>query len=212
MQRTWLETPIARPILRSIGKAFLGLQKWRIEGTIDDLDKGVMIAAPHTSNWDFVFTMALFFAKESPVRWMGKKEMFPFPFRGFMRWLGGIPVDRENAFNTAREAVAMIRENEKIIILVPPEGTRTKVKEWKLGFYLIAKRANVPIIMGYLDFKRKLGGYGPRLVPSDDRKADLAELQAFYNTITGKCPEKTSPVVALPNENVPAVKSEDADS
>lgn len=200
MQRTWTETPIARPLLCWLGKAFLGLQGWKIEGAIDDLDKGVMIAAPHTSNWDFVYTMALFFAEESTVRWMGKKEMFRFPFGGFMRWLGGIPVDRDNAFHIAREAVAAIRDNEKMIILVPPEGTRTKVKQWKLGFYLIAKRANVPIIMGYLDFKRKLGGYGPLLLPSDDSKADLAELQAFYNTITGKCPEKTSPVVAITGE------------
>ena len=195
-QRIWLDTPIAKPALRWLGKAFLRLQKWRYEGTIDDLDKAVMIAAPHTSNWDFIFTMAVFFAKESPVRWMGKKEMFTFPFAGFMRWLGGIPVDRENAFHVAREAVAIIRENDRMIILVPPEGTRSKVKEWKLGFYLIAKRANVPIVMGYLDFRRKLGGFGPRLVPSGDTKADLVELQAFYSTITGKHPEKTSPVVA----------------
>lgn len=200
MQRIWLDTPLVSPLLREMGKAFLALQGWRIEGTIDDLNKGVMIAAPHTSNWDFVYTMAMFFSQESRIRWMGKKEMFRFPFGGFMRWLGGIPVDRANAFHVARDAVAALRENDHMIILVPPEGTRTKVKEWKLGFYLIAKRANVPIVMGYLDFKRRLGGYGPQLVPSGDNKSDLAELQAFYNTITGKRPEKTSPVVALKDD------------
>lgn len=112
--------------------------------------------------------------------WMGKQSLFPFPFSGFMKWLGGIPIDRTKSHNVVNEIVILFRNNEKFVVLVPPEGTRSKVENWKTGFYHIANNANVPILMGYVDASKKEAGFADFFNPSGALKKDMAEIRAFY--------------------------------
>lgn len=201
MQRTVVDTPVLRLILPLIGSAWLALFRWRAEGQPPDVPKYILIAAPHTSNWDFFFTLAIAFKTRAKVFWMGKDSLFPRPFAGFMRWLGGISVDRKRGHNVAKQVIHAFRDNEKLCILIPPEGTRSKVTVWKKGFYHIAKGAGVPICCGFLDFKRRRGGYGPLVTPSDDMNADMRIIRDFYSDITGRHPERTGKITLVEDED-----------
>lgn len=192
MQNTVFDTPVVRTLLRWVSLAYLRIFGWRYEGQLPDVPKYVMIAAPHTSNWDFPITMFLAFAFNMKVYWMGKASLFKRPFGPVMRWLGGIPIDRSKANNVVENTIAVFNEHEKLVIVVPPEGTRNKVSYWKTGFYRIACGANVPIVLGYIDFRRKAGGIGPVVIPTGDIEADMYAIYSFYAGITGKYPEKSS--------------------
>jgi 1-acyl-sn-glycerol-3-phosphate acyltransferase len=169
-----------------IGRAFLKAMGWRVEGEIPDIKKYVIIAAPHTTNWDFPITLAVAFVLKIKIYWMGKAAMFRWPFRGMLRWLGGIPIDRSQSNNVVEQSIQAFRKLEKLIMLVPPEGTRKKVSYWKTGFYRIAQGANVPIVLGFLDYRRKTGGIGPIFYPTGNIEDDMLRIQTFYSTITGK--------------------------
>lgn len=192
MQYTVFDTPVIRTFLRLFSLAYLKIFGWRYEGQLPDFPKYVMIAAPHTSNWDFPITMFLAFALKTKVYWMGKASLFKRPFGSVMRWLGGIPIDRSKTNNVVENTIAVFNEHENLVIVVPPEGTRNKVSYWKTGFYRIACGANVPIVLGFIDFKRKAGGIGPVVIPTGDIEADMYAIYSFYSGITGKYPEKSS--------------------
>ncbi|MDD5171168.1 MAG: hypothetical protein PHN75_20295, partial [Syntrophales bacterium] len=115
-----------------------------------------------------------------------KAAMFRWPFAATLRWLGGIPIDRSQSHNVVEQSIQAFQKLEKLIMVVPPEGTRKKVSYWKTGFYHIAKGANVPIVLGFLDYKRKAGGIGPTFYPTGRLEEDLQRIQAFYATVTGK--------------------------
>ncbi len=168
------------------GLIFLKMFGWRVEGALPDIEKFVIIAAPHTSNWDFPFTLALTFALRMKIYWMGKIALFRWPFGGICRWLGGIPIDRSRSHNMVEQAIQAFEEREKLIMVIPPEGTRKKVSHWKTGFYHIAQGANVPIVLGFLDYRRKVGGIGPAFYPTGRIEDDIREIKMFYATITGK--------------------------
>jgi len=148
-----------------------------------------MIAAPHTTNWDLPITLALTFVFRIKVYWMGKDTIFRWPFGTLMKWLGGIPVDRSKTHNIVEQSVSAFQKNDHLVMIVPPEGTRKKVRYWKTGFYHIAHGAGVPIVLGYLDYARKTGGIGPVVWPSGDIDADMKIIQTFYAGITGKYPD-----------------------
>ena len=169
-----------------LGLLFLKTMGWRVEGKIPNIKKFVIIAAPHTSNWDFPITLAVAFALRMKIYWMGKAAMFRWPFAATLRWLGGIPIDRSQSHNVVEQSIQAFQKLERLIMVVPPEGTRKKVSYWKTGFYHIAKGANVPIVLGFLDYKRKAGGIGPTFYPTGRLEEDLQKIQAFYATITGK--------------------------
>ncbi len=116
---------------------------------------------------------------------MGKNTLFPFPLGWFMKWLGGTPIDRSKSHNVVVDTVRQYRENKDLIVLVPPEGTRKKVAKWKTGFYHIAKNANVPILMGYVDAEKKEAGIADYFYPSGSLEADMKEIQSFYSTKKG---------------------------
>ena len=168
----------------------LALFGWRAEGDLDDTPRCVMIAAPHTTNWDFVFMLAIAFALRIHIAWMGKDTLFKGPLGGFMRWTGGISIDRSKRGDVVGEMVARLKAADALILTVPAEGTRRKTRYWKSGFYHIARGAQVPIVLGYLDYARKAGGIGPRVMPTDDLEADVAKIRAFYANIPGKYPEQ----------------------
>jgi len=169
-----------------LGLMFLKLMGWRVEGEIPDIKKFVIIAAPHTSNWDFPITLAVCFAMKMKIYWMGKAAMFRWPFAAALRWLGGIPIDRSKSHNVVEQSIQAFHKLEKLIMVVPPEGTRKKVSYWKTGFYHIAQGANVPIVLGFLDYRRKVGGIGPTFHPTGHIEKDIQTIRNFYAAITGK--------------------------
>lgn len=191
MHTTVFDTPIVRSVLYGISVAYLKIFGWRREGELPRLDRYVMIAAPHTTNWDMPITLFLAFAYRVKVYWMGKDTLFHRPFGGIMRWLGGIPIDRTKKNNVVEQAIAAFTEHDRLIMVIPPEGTRKHVTYWKTGFYHIAHGAKVSIVLGFLDFRRKIGGIGPVIQPSGDIEADMHAIQSFYATITGKYPDQT---------------------
>ncbi len=182
MHRTIFTTPIVNTLFRSLSVAFLKITGWKIEGSLPpEAAKCVLIAAPHTSNWDLPYTLMVAFALRLNVRWMGKQSIFKPPFSGVMQWLGGIAVNREQSTNlVAASSQAITQADGPLQLVVPPEGTRSKVTYWKTGFYYIALGAKVPIVMAYLDFKNKRTGLGPMLYPSGDIDKDMLEIKAFY--------------------------------
>ena len=177
-----------------MGLIFLKMLGWRVEGEIPDIKKFVIIAAPHTSNLDFPISLAVAFALKVKVYWMGKAAMFRWPFGAACRWLGGIPIDRSQSHNMVEQCVRAFRDRDKLIMLIPPEGTRKKVRYWKTGFYHIARQAGVPIVPSFLDFGSKRGGFGPALVTSGDVHADMQYFREFYSGMQGKFPDQFGPV------------------
>lgn len=188
MHRTIFTTPVINTLLRGFSVAFLKLTGWKIEGTLaPDAQKSVFIAAPHTSNWDLPYTLMVAFALRLNPYWMGKHSIFKAPFGGVMRWLGGIPVNREQSNNLVAASADAIRAADgPLQLIVPPEGTRSKTRYWKTGFYYIALGAQVPIVMAYMDYSTKRSGLGPLFKPTGDVQADMAAIKGFYAPFKGK--------------------------
>lgn len=177
-----------------LGRTLLRLAGWRIVGERPAMPKYVLITAPHTSNWDFPFLMLYGMALGIRTRWVGKHTLFRAPFGGLMRVLGGIPVRRDAAHQMVDQLVERFRESPALVLVMPPEGSRSRMPHWKSGFYFVARGAGVPIVMSFLDFSRREGGIGPMLQPGGDVAADMARLRAFYADKRGLYPEKESPV------------------
>ena len=188
MQRTIFNTPGVNSLLRLLSMGFLKLAGWKIDGRLpENCHKSVLIAAPHTSNWDLPYTLMVAFVLRIEIHWMGKAQIFRAPFGGLMRWLGGIPVTREKASNLVAASVAALQASAgPLHLVVPPEGTRGKTSYWKTGFYYIAVGAQVPIVMAYMDYERKISGLGPVFLPTGNVEVDMAAIKAFYAPFKGK--------------------------
>jgi 1-acyl-sn-glycerol-3-phosphate acyltransferase len=188
LPRTIFITPVVNTLLRAFSVGFLKLTGWRVEGALPaHAARSVLIAAPHTSNWDLPYTLMVAFALRLNIRWMGKQGIFRAPFGGVMRWLGGIAVNREQSTNLVAASAKAIREADgPLQLIVPPEGTRSKTRYWKTGFYYIAREAQVPIVMAYMDYERKVSGLGPLFEPTGDVEADMAAIKTFYAPFKGK--------------------------
>jgi 1-acyl-sn-glycerol-3-phosphate acyltransferase len=194
----------ARGLTATIGRLFLRLAGWRLEGALPNLNKAVVIAAPHTSNWDLVYMLAVSWALGVRPAWLGKREIFRFPFGGVMRWLGGVPIDRSVRANVVEQVAQRFAAAERLFLVVPPSGTRKRAAHWKSGFYHMGRRANVPILCAFLDYGRKVGGLGPMLVPSGDAGLDMPPIRAFYDNVTARYPELTTPARLLEEDAVRA--------
>jgi 1-acyl-sn-glycerol-3-phosphate acyltransferase len=188
MHHTIFDTPIINTLMRWFSLGMLRLLGWRVYGKKPVQKKYVLIAAPHTSNWDFPIGLMVCFALDLRVYWMGKDSLFPWPVGWLMRWLGGIPVDRSKSGNLVQGTIDAFDQNRQLVVAIPPEGTRSKVTRWKTGFYYIAQGAKVPIGLGFIDFKRKLAGIDQIFQPTGDIESDMVEIQQFYKGITGKNP------------------------
>lgn len=182
------------PLLRVVGKTTLSALGWKLEGLPPDAPHVVLVCAPHTSNWDFVYMLLISWAQDWRVHWIGKDSLFKPPFGPIMRWLGGISVTRGKNANQTAQVAERIKKSDKIIVAIAPEGTRGKAGNWKTGFYHIAHQSGSVIALGFLDYKDKRGGFGPPLTPSGDIEADFAKLRAFYEGLTGKFPDQQGPV------------------
>ncbi|MBL0094506.1 MAG: lysophospholipid acyltransferase family protein [Piscinibacter sp.] len=188
MHRTLFSTPVVNTLLRALSLSYLKLAGWRVEGTLpDNARKSVLIAAPHTSNWDLPYTLMVGFALHLNLYWMGKASLFGPPFGALMRWLGGIAVDRSKANNLVAASAQALREADgPLQLVVPPEGTRGRTRQWKTGFYFIALEAKVPIVLAYMDYERKVAGLGPLFTPTGDIERDMEEVKRFYAGIKGR--------------------------
>ena len=171
----------ARSILRFVG--------WRTHVIPPPASSYVLIGAPHTSNWDFVLALLLMAAEKLPIRIMGKVSLFRGPTGVMMRSLGAIPVDRSQKANRVDQVAELFSQYDDLIIGLAPEGTRSKSTRWRTGFYYIALKANVPIVMAYLDYGNKVCGLGLSFYPTGDIQADFKIIRDFYSGIVGKYPQ-----------------------
>lgn len=186
-RHTLFNTPGITPMLRFFSRICMRSLGWRIVGDLPAANpKAVLIAAPHTSNWDLPYSLMACFVLGIRPYWLGKASLFKFPFGGLMRWLGGIGVDRSRSHNLVAAAVEGFSLHEgPLLLMIPPEGTRSKVREWKTGFYFIAQGAGVPVILAYMDHGKKEAGLGPVLETTGDVTIDMAKVKAFYAPIRG---------------------------
>ncbi|MBU1342288.1 MAG: lysophospholipid acyltransferase family protein [Proteobacteria bacterium] len=181
---------LLRPFFYWFASVSLFLMGWKAKGKTPDLNKFVLIAAPHSSNWDFVFFLLIIFKLKIPVHWMAKHTMFKWPFKRLLKRLGGIPVDRSSGKGNIVQSITDAFEKSKnLIITIAPSGTREKVARWKTGFYHIARQAKVPIVCGFIDYQHKIGGIGPVFNPSGDIDADMTAIRSFYAKFSGKYPQ-----------------------
>jgi 1-acyl-sn-glycerol-3-phosphate acyltransferase len=151
-----------------------------------------MIAAPHTSNWDFPLTLALARMSGVKITWLGKAQLFRGPMGPIMRRLGGIAVDRSSAGGMVEAMAAQFASRDRLCLVVPAEGTRSRSEYWKSGFYRIARRADVPVLCGFVDKSTRTGGFGPAVALTDDLGADMDVIRAFYAGKTGLRAHRTA--------------------
>ncbi|HRG97322.1 MAG TPA: 1-acyl-sn-glycerol-3-phosphate acyltransferase [Polyangiaceae bacterium] len=178
-----------------LGRAWLGAFGWRVEGEAPAVRKAVVVAAPHTSAWDWPFTLATAAVLGVEMRWVGKHTLFENPLMGrFMRWTGGLPVDRAKTKDMVTKVADLLRAHEDLFLIVAPEGTRRRADRWKTGFYYMARAADVPVVLGYLDYAKKTSGLGTLFYPTGDLHKDMRQIRAFYSDVSGKHPERTSEV------------------
>lgn len=175
---------------RWLGRSVLRAFGWQIQGEFPSHSRFIIIGAPHTSNWDFIFGMAAANAMGIRISWMGKHTLFTPPAGYLMRWMGGIPINRSAAFGVVEQMAENMKGSDALVLGITPEGTRKAVKKWKTGFYHIAKNAEVPMVLGYFDYRRKIVGIGPTLQAGEDMAQDLQTIEAFYRQhAVGKYPQ-----------------------
>jgi 1-acyl-sn-glycerol-3-phosphate acyltransferase len=184
-----------------VGRLWLKVFGWELVTETPTPKSFVLLAAPHTSGWDLPFMLATSWVMDVPISWMGKRELFAPPFGWFMRFLGGIPIDRSRNLNTVAWSIEQLQQSPDMVLAVPAKGTRARAEYWKSGFYHIAKGAQVPIGLARLDFGRKRCGVGAFVMPTDDLSADMDRIRAFYADVIAKFPEL---------EAVPRLREEDA--
>ncbi len=176
-------------MIKWMARRFLDLMGWEPEGARPRERRFVLIAAPHTSNWDLAYLLAISTVVDVKISWMGKHTLFRPPLGWLMRASGGIPVVRSRSEKLVFQMARAFEKSESLALVVPAEGTRGYVPHWKSGFYHIARRANVPIVMGYLDYASRRGGFGPAIHPTGDVRADMDKIRAFYSDKVGKYPD-----------------------
>lgn len=180
-------------LLYWVARAWFRLFGWDTEGEVPAVSKAVLIAAPHTSNWDLPHMLATSLVFRYRISWIGKHTLFRFPFGAFMRLLGGVPIDRSSPQGMVKAVADQLRLSERLVIAVPPSGTRSRRDHWKSGFYWIAHEAQVPVVCTFLDYARRRAGVGLSFVPTGDVKADMERVRAFYAPIRGRFPENETP-------------------
>ena len=189
------------PLLEWIGRSYLKLGGWKVEGEVPPDLKWVGAIAHHTSNWDFPVLIAASFYFKLPAYWLGKHTLFRWPLGWLLRRIGGVPIDRRSRHNVVDQVVQAFNERETFVLGLTPEGTRKRTDYWKTGFYHIAERAKVRILLVFIDWKRKACGLGPIFAPSGDLRADMRKIREYFSTVVGKYPDKQGKIELKPREN-----------
>ena len=182
-------------MLQPVAKLILKLGGWTPFYPENLPPQAVFIAAPHTSNWDAFWALVYKVACQLEIRWFAKKSLFWFPLNVILSSLGGIPLDRSRAGSAVEQAVQMFTTNEQFYFGLAPEGTRSRTEAWKTGFYRIAETADVPVVLGFLDYGQRRLGAGPTLSLSGNREKDLEKIREFYDGIEGHRADQAGPVV-----------------
>jgi 1-acyl-sn-glycerol-3-phosphate acyltransferase len=177
-----------------LGRMYLAMRGWKMLGQKPSEKKYLILAAPHTSNWDVPLMLSMAWVYGIRVSWIGKHSLFRGLLGPLMRFLGGVPVDRRARHNAVQQMVDEFNRRDELALLITPEGTRGRTEHWKSGFYHMAVAANVPMVLGLLDFKRKEGGLFDVIYPTGDAKADMDKIRAFYAGATAKYPDQFGPV------------------
>jgi len=172
----------------------LKLLGWTYADNVPQVDKCILIVAPHTSNWDFVLGICLKTALKLELSYLGKDSLFTWYSGWFFRSLGGIPVNRHQHHNIVAQVVDSFENSDHLWLALSPEGTRSRLDYWRSGFYYMALAAAVPVVTVYIDAKTKSLGFGPIVQLTGDISADMAIFSAFYQNKIGICPERTNPV------------------
>jgi len=197
LKTTIFNTPILSTIFHYLAAFIMRVTGWRVDGKLPELPKFVLIGAPHTSNWDFVLFLGVIFKLRANVRFMGKAEVFRPPFGSFFRYCGGVPVDRKKSTGLVEQMVKASNESDEFILTIAPEGTRHEVREWKRGFYHIAKSAGIPIVLAVVDGKHKTVRIGQVFHPTEDMEADMKTIKRVFEGIVGINPRRK--YITLPN-------------
>ena len=183
---------LLQTLMRKLSLLFFKINGWKVVGVKPALRKYVVIAAPHTSNWDFIYTICVaFIFRINPVIMM-KDIWFKGPLGPIFRWLGAMAIDRSQTNDVVAQSINKFQQKKNLILIVPPSGTRQRVFYWKTGFYHIANGSGVPIVLGFLDYRLKVGGLGPTFRPTGDIEADMVYIRSFYRGILGKHPLQES--------------------
>ncbi len=181
-------------VLKAIGTLYLKVAGWEAVGEVPH-GKYIVVAAPHTSNWDLPFTLSVAWVLGVKIHWLGKHTLFEGPFGGFFKALRGVPIDRRSSTNATKSVAEWVSNYPgDMMLAVAVEGTRSRKDYWKSGFFYIAKEAQIPLILGFLDYKNKRGGFGPVLQPTDHPRELMDQMREFYNGIEGKIHDNTTPV------------------
>ena len=186
----WANRP---KFLQWLGKTILTIFDWHVCGSISEKYKNkrlVAIVAPHTSNWDGILGVAAVAGLDARITFIGKHTVFRYGLGSFLRYMGGIPVDRSKPGGIIQDALNQIKDLEGALIAMSPEGTRSKVKEWKTGFLRFAKELNTKIIPASIDFAKKEILLGNVFTPSGNNSQDILNLKKYYSVFTPKHPEK----------------------
>jgi 1-acyl-sn-glycerol-3-phosphate acyltransferase len=162
---------------------------WRPESAPSKPHRFVLIAAPHTSNWDLFYLLAFAEIYDLRISFMMKHTVFRGPFGPLFKYLGGIPIRRHLRESLVKQMVEVFAARDEFVLVVPAEGTRARVETWKSGFYHIANEASVPIVLSYLDYARKRGGFGPAVMPTGRYREDMDVIRDFYADKSGRHPE-----------------------
>jgi len=178
------------------GRTFLRLCGWSIQGTLPEVPKLLVVIAPHTSNWEFIYGIAAVFALRLDANWIGKHTLFKGPFGPIMQWFGGVPVDRRKAHGIVGQLVDEFNQRNHLFLGITPEGTRSRVKRWKTGFYHLAQQAGVPVIPVYFDYRLKRIVICDSFPLSGRLHDDLAGLQELFAPVTPKNPAKYNPQIS----------------
>jgi len=165
------------------------LMGWKSVIKVDDFNKQILCAAPHTSNWDFIIGKLFYASTGRKTGFMMKKEWFFFPLGGLLRSMGGIPVDRSQKNSMVEQVVNLIENSNKFSLAITPEATRSKNPHWKKGFYYIAMEANIPIVLVAIDYSTKTITAEKVIIPSGDIEKDMRDIKLYYNQFKGKNPE-----------------------
>lgn len=171
---------------RWIGGAYLALAGWKVRGDWPGLDKAVLVAAPHTSNWDGINMLATAAYYRVKLRWMGKQSLTQGPFGWLIKWLGCVPIDRSRQNDVVQAMKDAFAARDEMVLAIPPEGTRSPTREWKTGFYHIAHGAEVPLVLSVLDYGTKTARLAAVFHPGGDYEADLPRIRAYYADAVGK--------------------------
>lgn len=178
-------------VARAVRRLLLLLYRmrgWKATGAVPEPRRFILIAAPHTSNWDFVNFLGLTADLGVRPHFMAKLSLFRWPLGGFIRRMGGIPVDRKGGGNVVQQMVDEFARRAEFMLTVAPEGTRGQTTKWRTGFYQIAIAAKVPLVVGFMDYGTRTGGLGPLIWPTGDFRADMIKVLDIYKSCVPKIP------------------------